>query len=65
MVPQRLQFDTKRLEIFDDTVMHYRHFIGGVRMRVGFRRHTMRRPAGVADAGAAFQRLRFQQRLKR
>ena len=44
-------------EILDDAVMHDRDLVGGMRMRVVFGRLAMRRPAGVADADVAVQRL--------
>ena len=47
-------------KIFDDAIMHYRHFFGGVRMRVVFRRPAMGRPTGMTDTDRAVQRLALQ-----
>ena len=44
-------------EIFDDAVVHDRELFGGVRMGVVLGRPAMRRPAGVADADGAVERL--------
>ncbi len=44
-------------EILDDAVMHDRELVGRVRMRVGLVRAAMRRPARMADAGHAGERL--------
>ncbi len=44
-------------EILDDAVMHDRDALGHVRMGVALARLAMGRPAGVADAGPALQRL--------
>ena len=50
----------QRLEILDDAVVDDGHLLGGVRMRVRFGRRAMRRPARMADAGGAGERLRLQ-----
>ena len=44
-------------EILDDAVMHDSEPLGRMRMRVGFVRPAMRRPAGMADANRARERL--------
>ena len=44
-------------EILDDAVMSDRDAVGGVRMRVALGRFAVRRPAGVADADIAGERL--------
>ena len=51
-------------EIFDDAVMHDRETLGGVRMRVVLGGPAVRRPARVADAGGAGQRLATEPRLQ-
>ena len=43
--------------ILDDAVMHHRHLLGGMRMRVILGRPAMCRPAGVTDADGAGERL--------
>ncbi len=43
--------------ILDDAVVHHRHLLGGMRMRVVLGRAAMRRPAGVTDADDAGERL--------
>src|SRR5262249_47663150 len=52
------------LEVLDDAVVDDGDTVGGVRMRVGLVRPAVRRPARVADAGGARQRLARQQRLQ-
>ena len=47
-------------EILDDAVMHDRDAVGRVRMRVPLVRTAVRRPARVADAGRAGERLAFE-----
>ena len=44
-------------EILDDAVVHDRELVGGVRMRVVLGRTAVGRPAGVADADGAQERL--------
>src|SRR5262245_56799721 len=44
-------------EVLDDAVVHDREPVGRVRMRVRFARPTMCRPAGMANADRAAQRL--------
>ncbi len=44
-------------EVLDDTVMRDRDAVGGVRMRVALVRLAVRRPAGMADADIAGERL--------
>ena len=51
-------------EILDDAVMHDRELFGGVRMRVVLGRPAMRRPAGMADADGADERLARQPVLR-
>ena len=43
--------------VLDDAVVHHRHRPAHVRMRVALGRPAVGRPARVADAGAALQRL--------
>ena len=50
--------------ILDDAVMHDRDVVGHVRVGVRFGRLAVRGPAGMADAGLAEQRRRFQPRLE-
>ena len=54
------QLLTELAEILDDAVVDHRDAVGGVRMGVGFGRLAVGRPAGVADAGVAAQRLAAQ-----
>ena len=56
-VALRLQLFAQFLEILDDAVVHDRDLVGRMRVRVHFVRLAMRRPAGVADAAVAFERL--------
>ena len=56
LAPFRQQHVAQRLEILDDAVVYDRNAVGGVRVGVHLRRGAMRRPTGVADARAAFQR---------
>ena len=44
-------------EILDDAVMDDGDLVGGMRVGVAFRGGAMRRPAGVADTDASFERL--------
>ena len=44
-------------EVLDNAVVHHRDALVHVRVRVGLARASVRRPARVADAGAALQRL--------
>ncbi len=44
-------------EILDDSIVHHREAVGGMRMRVALGRTAMGRPAGVADADRAVERL--------
>ena len=55
--PLRLQLFAQLLEILDDAVVHDRDLVGRVRMRVHFVRPAVGRPAGVADAAVAGERL--------
>src|SRR5205823_8479221 len=48
----------------DDAIVHHGHFFGGVRMRIVLGRAAMRRPARVANADGAFERLAFQPALE-
>ena len=50
------QFLAQRLEVLDDAVVDDGDARAGVRMRVGFARLAVRRPAGVADADRPLQR---------
>jgi hypothetical protein len=45
-------------EILDNAVMDHRDPVVGVRVRVVFVGAAMRRPAGVAEADVAFERMR-------
>jgi hypothetical protein len=51
------QFGAQALKIFDDAVVHHRDPVGRVGMGVGFVGHPVGRPAGVADADIAGQRV--------
>jgi hypothetical protein len=51
------QFFAQFLKVFDDTVMDQRQAVGRVRMGVDLVRHTMGRPAGMANAHLALKRL--------
>ncbi len=53
-------FPLQRLEILDDAVVDDGDAVGGVGMRVRLGRGAVRRPAGVADAGRAGERLSLQ-----
>ena len=55
--PVRLQLVLQLAEILDDAVVDERQPVGGVRVGVGLGRRAMRRPARMADAGVAGQRL--------
>jgi hypothetical protein len=48
---------TQGLEIFDDAVVHQRHFAGGMGMRIGSVRRAVRRPARMGNAGQAGRRI--------
>ena len=62
--PFRRQFFLQLTEILDDAVMHDRDEIGHMRMRVGFDRLAVGRPARVADAGLAVERRSFEKFLE-
>ncbi len=51
-------------EVLDDAVMHHRHLLGHVRMRIGLDRLAVGGPAGMADAGVAVERGGFEALLK-
>ena len=51
------QLASQLAEILDDAVMHDGNHVGRVRMRVGFVRPAVRRPAGVADADRSRERF--------
>jgi hypothetical protein len=55
-----LQFFLQFLIILDDAVMHDGHLICCMRVRIALRRVAMRRPARVADADGAAERLFLQ-----
>ena len=59
-----LQLVAQLAEILDDAVVHDRELVGGVRMRVVLGRLAVGRPAGVADADGALQRLALQPRFE-
>ena len=54
----------QRLEILDDAVVDDGDALGRVRVRVQFGRRAMRRPARVADAGGAGERLCLEPRFE-
>ena len=58
--PSRRELGLELAEILDDAVMDDRHEVGHMRVGVGLDRLAVRRPAGMADAGRARQRLGFQ-----
>ncbi len=58
------ELEAQFAEILDDAVMHDRDAFGGVRMRVGFGRLAMRRPAGVTDADMTCERRLAELRLR-
>ena len=51
------EFGPKLAEVFDDAVMDHRDGTVAVGVGVRLRRRAVGRPAGVADAGAPFQRV--------
>ena len=51
-------------EVLDDAVMHHRDVVGHMRVRIGLGGLAVGRPAGVADAGLAEKRRRFEPRLE-
>ena len=53
----RRQFLAQFAEILDDAVVDQRHPLRGVRMGIALGRRAVGRPAGVADAGVAGERL--------
>src|SRR3546814_329123 len=57
LVAQRGQSFTLLFVVLDDAVVHQRHAVADVRMRVEFRHATMRGPAGVADAQVGMEAL--------
>ncbi len=59
-----LQLLLQLAEILDDAVMHDRDVLGHMRMRVRLGGLAVCRPAGVADAGLAEQRLAGQARFE-
>ncbi len=52
-------------EILDDAVVHHRDPVGRMRVRIAFGRPAMGRPAGVADADIAAERLFFEPQFQR
>src|SRR5215472_6864707 len=52
-----LKFAAQLGEIFDDAVVHHRDFFGGVRMGIVLGWSAVGRPAGMANADRAFERL--------
>src|SRR5665811_1564636 len=52
-------------EILDDAVMHHGNAVGGVRMGIVLGRPAVCRPAGVADAEIAAERLALEPDFKR
>src|SRR3546814_3017693 len=65
LVAQRGQSFTLLFVVLDDAVVHQRHAVADVRMRVEFRHATMRGPAGVADAQVGMEALGAGGRLHR
>src|ERR1700758_3968603 len=59
-----LKFAPQLGEILDDAVVHDRDFFGGVRMGIVLGRTAMGRPAGMADADRAGERLALQPGLE-
>src|SRR5262245_15053872 len=59
-----LELVAQLAEILDDSVVHDCKAVGGVRMRVALGRLAVRRPAGVADAADARERLALEPRLE-
>ena len=59
-----LQLFAQLAEILDDAVVHDREPVGGMRMRVVLGRPAVGRPAGVADADGARQRLAGEPRFE-
>ena len=55
-----MQLVAQLAEILDDAVMHERDARRRMRMRVDLGRRAMRRPARMADAGVAGERMRMQ-----
>ena len=64
LAPLLLQLVAQLAEILDDAVVHDRELLGGVRMGVVLGRLAVGRPAGVADADRAGERLAVQPRLE-
>ncbi len=64
VTPRAFQIAPQLAEIFDDAVMHHRELVGGVRVRVVLGGPAMGRPAGVADADGAEERLAQQPRFE-
>src|SRR5262249_20230120 len=58
------EFRAQLGEVLDNPVVHHRDTVGRVRMRVNLVGPTMRRPAGVADADRAVQRLALEAALQ-
>src|SRR6185437_8987982 len=63
-IAQARQLGLELLKILDDAVVDDRDAVGGDRMGVGLARHAMRRPAGMADADPALDRLLGETRLE-
>ena len=57
LAPLPSQLGAQFAEILDDAVVHDRELLGRMRMRVVLGRAAMRRPARVADADRAGERL--------
>ena len=62
--PLLLQLLAQLAEILDDAVVDDREAVGGVRMRVAFGRPAVGRPAGMADADGAGERLAREPRFE-
>ncbi len=59
-LPGGLELGAQLGVVLDDAVMHHRHPLGAVRVRVALGGGAVRRPAGVADAGEAVERPALQ-----
>ncbi len=61
---EALELAPQLAEVLDDAVVHDRDPVGRMRMGVGLARPAMRRPAGVADADGAVDRVLAQAPLQ-
>ena len=58
-VAARFQFFAQRFVVFDNAVVHDHDVFRHMRVRVTFRRFSVRRPAGVRNTGTTVQRMFF------